>query len=58
MYSMLYEERKKWTGVVASGGVEGEWNSKKHDKGRCPLCLGEEDVKRILLDCLETSNLG
>ena len=22
------------------------------DKGRCPLCLGE-DVKRILLDCKE-----
>jgi hypothetical protein len=26
------------------------------DKGRCGLCLGEEDVKRILLDCLETRN--
>jgi hypothetical protein len=26
------------------------------DKGRCPLCLVEEDVKHILLDCLETRN--
>jgi hypothetical protein len=24
------------------------------DKGRCPLCLGEEDVKHLLLDYLET----
>jgi hypothetical protein len=26
------------------------------DKGRCPLCLDKEDVKHILLDCLETRN--
>jgi hypothetical protein len=24
------------------------------DKAECPLCLGEEDVKHILLDCVET----
>jgi hypothetical protein len=27
------------------------------DEGRCPLRLGEEDVKYILLDCMETRNL-
>jgi len=26
------------------------------DKGRCPLCLSEVDVKHILLDCLETGS--
>jgi hypothetical protein len=26
------------------------------DKGKCPLCLGEEDVKHILLDCLAAGN--
>jgi hypothetical protein len=26
------------------------------DKGRCPLCLGEEDVKHILLECKETKH--
>jgi hypothetical protein len=26
------------------------------DKRRCPLCVGEEDVEHILLDCLETIN--
>ena len=26
------------------------------DKGRCPLCSGEEDVKHILLDCKETKH--
>jgi len=25
-------------------------------KGMCPLHTGEEDVKHILLDCLETRN--
>jgi hypothetical protein len=24
------------------------------DKGRCPLCLGEEDVNHMLLECKET----
>jgi hypothetical protein len=28
------------------------------DKGRCPFCLSEEEVKQMLLrvDCLETRN--
>jgi hypothetical protein len=26
------------------------------DKGRCTLCLGEEDVKQILLACLENGS--
>jgi hypothetical protein len=26
------------------------------DKGRCPLCLGEEDVKHILLECKKTKH--
>jgi len=26
-------------------------------KGICPLHTGEEDVKHILLDCLETTDL-
>jgi hypothetical protein len=26
----------------------------KKDKGRCPLCLGEEDAKHIFLNCSET----
>jgi hypothetical protein len=25
-------------------------------KGRCPLCLGEEDAKYLLLDCEETKH--
>jgi hypothetical protein len=31
----------------------GRWNI---DKERCPLCLGEEDVKHTLLDCKETKH--
>jgi hypothetical protein len=30
---------------------EAIWN---FDKGRCPLCPGEENVKHILLDCKDT----
>jgi hypothetical protein len=26
------------------------------DKGRCPLCVGEEDLRHMLLDCFETRN--
>jgi hypothetical protein len=26
------------------------------DKGRCPLCLGEEDAKHIVLDCKDTNH--
>jgi hypothetical protein len=28
------------------------------DKVRCPLCLGEQNAKQILLDCWETRNWG
>jgi hypothetical protein len=40
--------------------LEGVWKlegtRRNTDKGRCHFCEGEEDVKHILLDCLETSN--
>jgi hypothetical protein len=39
--------------MVARRGVEVERNT---DKGRCPLCLGEKDVKHTLLDCFKTRN--
>jgi hypothetical protein len=26
------------------------------EKGTCPLCLGKEDTKHILLECAETKN--
>jgi hypothetical protein len=42
--------------VVASRGAAIERDEKKTHKGRCPLCLDEEDVKHMLLDCLETIN--
>jgi hypothetical protein len=29
---------------------------KETGKGRCSLCLSEEDIKHILLDCTETVN--
>jgi hypothetical protein len=32
-----------------AGGIR-----RKTDKVNCPLCLGEEDVKHILLSCPET----
>jgi hypothetical protein len=28
------------------------------ERGRCPLCLGEEDAKHILLKCSETKSAG
>jgi hypothetical protein len=28
------------------------------EKGICPLCLGKEDIKHILLECPETTNWG
>ena len=41
--------------------LEGLWQLKgmrrNTDKGRCPLCLGEEGIIHILLDYLETRNL-
>ena len=38
--------------------IAGTWQLKgvrrNADKGKCPLCLEKEDVKRILLECKET----
>jgi hypothetical protein len=38
--------------------IAGIWQLKgvrrNADKGRCPLCFEEEDVKHILLECKET----
>ena len=48
MYRMLFEERKKWKSVDASMAVEAGRNYQKH-RGRCALCLGEEDVIYVLL---------
>jgi hypothetical protein len=31
------------------------WIRRGFERGRCPLCLGEEDAKHILLKCSETS---
>jgi hypothetical protein len=53
---MVLEKRKKWNNVVDSRGVATERIERNSDKGRCPLCLGEEEVKHILLECLETRN--
>ena len=49
------EQRKKWIGMVAGRGVA-EAIRRNIGKGRCPLCLGEEDVEDILLDRLGTRN--
>jgi len=29
----------------------------RENRGRCAVCLGEDDVKQVSLDCLETRNL-
>jgi hypothetical protein len=49
-------EGKKWNSVVASRGVEVDKIRRNTDEGRRRLCLGEEDNKHMLLDCLETGN--
>ena len=40
--------------------IAGIWELKgvrrNADKGRCPLCLGEEDAKHILLECKGTKH--
>jgi hypothetical protein len=48
---MLLEERKKLAGVWQLKGIR-----RNTDTGRCCLCLGEENVKHLSLDCLETRN--
>jgi hypothetical protein len=50
--------RKEKSGITWL--LAGVWKlkgiSRNVGKGRCPLCLGEEDVIHILLDCLEIIN--
>jgi hypothetical protein len=52
---MQYWERKTWDSVVVSRRVEVERNKTQKDE-KCPVYLGEENVKHILLHCLETRN--
>jgi len=42
--------------MVDSRAMAGERNEKNTDKGRCFLCLGAADVKKILLDFLHTGD--
>jgi hypothetical protein len=54
---MLFKKRKR-SGIAWL--IAGIWQLKgvrrNADKGRCPLCLEEEDVKHILLECKETKH--
>jgi hypothetical protein len=55
---MSYEERssRKESGIIWL--LAGLWKMQRVkrniDKGKCPLCLGKEDITHIILDCLET----
>jgi hypothetical protein len=51
---MLFKKRKEWNSVANSRDMETKRVRRNADKGRCPLCLEEEDVKHILLECKET----
>jgi hypothetical protein len=48
--------RKERSGVawLMAGILQLEGGRRNADKGRCPLCCEEEDVKHILLECKET----
>ena len=48
--------RKETSGVawVIAGIWQLKGDRRNADKGRCPLCLEEEDAKHILLECEET----
>jgi hypothetical protein len=52
---MLFKKRSGIAWLIA-----GIWQlkgaRKNADKGRCPLCLEEEDAKYILLECGETKH--
>jgi hypothetical protein len=54
-----WSSRKERSGTVWL--VAGVWQltrvRRNTDKARCPLCLGEEDVKHILLDCGQLDSL-
>ena len=51
---MVCKERKKWNSAVANRGWQLKGIKRNPDKGKCNLCLGEEDIKPLLLNCLET----
>jgi hypothetical protein len=56
----LYTEccsRKERSGIawLIAGIWQLEGVRRNADKGRCPLCIEEEDVKHILLECKETA---
>jgi hypothetical protein len=53
---MVFEEGKKWDSVVTGRDVVIKGIGRNTDKGACPLCLGEEDVKHILLHCWVSRN--
>jgi hypothetical protein len=53
----MLEERNNWNSVAASRDVEVDRNKYKDGEWSCPLYSGEEDVKHILLDCLEKKKL-
>jgi hypothetical protein len=50
--------RKERSGIAQL--IAGIWQLKgvrrNADKGKCPLCLQEEDVKHILKECKETKH--
>jgi hypothetical protein len=50
--------RKERSGIAWL--IAGMWQligvRRNADKGRCPLCLEEEDVKHVLLECKETNH--
>lgn len=50
IYRMLFEHGKERSSVVADNGVEVKGNRRNADKERCHLCVGEDDVKYMLLD--------
>jgi hypothetical protein len=40
--------------MVESRDMETKRDRKGFERGRCPLCLGEEGAKHIILECCET----
>jgi len=52
VHSMLCQERKKWNSVVVRMGVVTDRNKEKQIKEDAL----REDIKRILVECLDTKN--
>jgi hypothetical protein len=48
------EKKRSGTMWLLAGAWQLEGGRRNTDRVRCPLCLGEEEVKHILLDCLKT----